>query len=68
MKIGYTDETWQAVVKWAEGQIDNARKKNDNPALDPYQTAALRGRISAFKDLLALPKLKAAQAQQDEPQ
>ncbi len=44
------------------------RQRNDDVKLDVAQTAHCRGRISILKDLLALPKHKAARARLDEPE
>jgi hypothetical protein len=41
--------------KWAEAQLDLARKKNDAVGLSDTETAALRGEIRALKRFLDLP-------------
>lgn len=57
-----------AVVRdWATDQIERLRNQNDNPKLTEPQTAAIRGRIAAMKDLLALPDTLKARAQQADP-
>ena len=54
--IDITSPTWRAVQQFVEGQVANERVRNDSAALDALQTAELRGRIAAFKSLLALGK------------
>jgi hypothetical protein len=44
---------WQKVSKYLEAELERLRRQNDKPALAD-DTARLRGRIAAVKDLLAL--------------
>ena len=48
--------TWDQVEAWAEAKLAAARESNDNPSMDAVETARLRGRIQALKELIALPK------------
>jgi len=48
--------TWRFVEDWANSQIKAIREKNDNTSLTEAQTAVLRGKIKAYRDLLALTK------------
>ena len=52
--IDLSSPTWRAVEHFANDQVATLRQKNDAPALDAIATAELRGRIAAFKSLLAL--------------
>lgn len=51
-----TQIPWADVEAWANDKLDAARVSNDNPSLDAVETARLRGRIQALKELIALPK------------
>ncbi|MGE8400055.1 MAG: hypothetical protein ACN6PP_00615 [Delftia tsuruhatensis] len=59
--IDFTSPTWRAIERHANAQIDTLRKKNDSPNMDALRTTELRGRIAAWKELLALAP--SAQAQ-----
>ena len=52
--IDFTSPTWRAVEQFAQHRLDTLREKNDSPSMDAIRTAELRGRIAAWKDLLAL--------------
>lgn len=52
--LDFTSSTWRALVQHARQQIDTLREKNDSPSMDAIRTAELRGRIAAWKELLAL--------------
>ena len=54
--IDLTSQTWRAIERTAQEQIDTLRVKNDSPSMDALRTAELRGRIAAWKELLALAK------------
>jgi len=45
---------WQKLVEHMEEQLKNKRGKNDDLALDPIKTAAVRGHIECLKGLIAL--------------
>lgn len=60
----FRTSTWERLEAHLQDLLTRAREENDN-RLDEVKTAALRGRISVLKDLLALPA-KAAPAQRDE--
>lgn len=55
MDIDFSTATWAQVARWAQARIDALRVKNDGD-LDPSQTAAVRGQIRAYKNLLGLPE------------
>lgn len=46
--------TWRVLQQHADEQIAMLRVKNDSPNLDALRTAEIRGRIAAWKELLAL--------------
>lgn len=48
--------TWIFVEAWASEQIKKLREKNDSANLSDVQTAVLRGKIKAMKELLDLPR------------
>ena len=51
----FTSDTWHRPRKWAEHQLEQARKKNDAVGLSDIETAALRGEIRMLKRFLDLP-------------
>lgn len=51
----YSSATWHLLRKWAEAQLESARKKNDAVQLSEIETAALRGEIRFIKRFLDLP-------------
>lgn len=51
----YSSATWHLLRKWAEAQLELARKKNDAVQLSEIETAALRGEIRFIKRFLDLP-------------
>jgi hypothetical protein len=59
--IDFTSPTWRTLARHADQQISTLREKNDSQTLDALRTAELRGRIAAWKDLLALAKPVPAQ-------
>lgn len=44
---------WLRMKKHLKAERESLRARNDN-ALDPVQTATLRGRVAALNDLIAL--------------
>jgi len=52
--LDFTSPTWRAIEHTAQVRIATLREKNDSPSMDATRTAELRGRIAAWKDLLAL--------------
>ena len=54
--LDLTSLTWRKLQQHAESQIATLREKNDSPNLDALRTAEIRGRIAAWKELLALAK------------
>lgn len=59
--LDFTSTTWRAIEHMAQERIATLREKNDSPSMDALRTAELRGRIAAWKDLLALAKPAPAQ-------
>ena len=53
-EIDFNSPTWRAVERYAQQQITVLREKNDSQGLDVVRTADIRGRIAAWKELLAL--------------
>lgn len=56
MRLDDSSDTWQFIAGWLDNKIDSLRKDNDALKLDEVTTAALRGKIAAFKELAELPK------------
>ena len=50
----FKNPTWQRLSDHLQTHLDMARQQNDKH-LSAEETAALRGRISALKELLNLP-------------
>lgn len=53
--IDYNSTAWHQIRKWAEGQLQQARTKNDVVNLSDTETALLRGEIRFIKRFLDLP-------------
>lgn len=58
-------KTWLKLRDWAEAEIADLRKRNDNPEHGPVKTAELRGRIAQLLEMLSLAD--AAGDSSDEP-
>lgn len=56
--IDFTSPTWHAVQALAAQKVAQLREQNDSPTLDALATANKRGRIAAWKELLALAESK----------
>lgn len=52
--LDFTSPTWRALEQHALARIATLREKNDSPSMDAMRTAETRGRIAAWKELLAL--------------
>lgn len=52
--LDLTSPTWRAIEQHAQERVATLREKNDSPSMDAIRTAELRGRIAAWKELLAL--------------
>ena len=52
--MDFTSPTWRTLEQLARDRLDTLREKNDSPSMDALRTADIRGRIAAWKDLLAL--------------
>lgn len=61
------DETWHRVRAEIEACLVNERARLEDPKANIDQTNVSRGRISAFKELLALPKKLEALARNVDP-
>jgi len=59
--LDLSSTTWRVIEQTAQARIATLREKNDSLSMDAIRTAELRGRIAAWKDLLALPKPAPAQ-------
>lgn len=59
--LDFTSPTWRALEQHAQQQIATLREKNDSPSMDAMRTAETRGRIAAWKELLALANPAPAQ-------
>lgn len=62
--IDFHSPTWRSIADKAQAQLDTLRVKNDSPALDAIRTAETRGRIAAWKELLAMADDKPAPVQE----
>lgn len=56
--IDFASPTWHAIQTLAAQKVAQLREQNDSPALDAVTTAQKRGRIAAWKELLALAESK----------
>jgi hypothetical protein len=55
---------WQKLEPYLNDRLDACRKQNDGD-LSPEQTAKLRGRISAYREILSLQNADSVQAEDD---
>ena len=62
--IDFTSPTWHAIQALAAQKVAQLREQNDSPTLDAVATANKRGRIAAWKELLALAEPKPAPEQE----
>ena len=62
--IDFASPTWHAVQALAAKKVAQLREQNDSPTLDVVATAQKRGRIAAWKELLALAEPKPAPEQE----
>ncbi|MBO9679556.1 MAG: hypothetical protein J7556_15040 [Acidovorax sp.] len=60
--LDFTSPTWRALEQHSKKQIATLREKNDSPSMDALRTAETRGRIAAWKELLALATPAPAQS------
>ena len=65
--ISRENQTWTEIESWLIDRIVTLRIQNDNVCSDAVQTAILRGKIAAFKELLALPDKKEAKVEEYVP-
>lgn len=45
---------WKKIVEHLEQRLAAKRAENDNPKLDQFQTATIRGHIELLKSILAI--------------
>ena len=62
--IDFASPTWHTIKTLAAQKVAQLREQNDSPALDAVATAQKRGRIAAWKELLALAEPKPAPEQE----
>lgn len=53
-KLNIRSATWFFVRNYCHKRIMELREFNDNPNLADFETAALRGKIKAYKEIIAL--------------
>lgn len=61
------DETWHEIEREVKQMLDRSRARLEDKSMNIDETNFLRGQISAFKELLALPKKRDALARNVEP-
>ena len=57
-KLDERSETWLFVMDYARSELEKLRTKNDSSNNSEIQTAVIRGRIKALKDIMDLSKAK----------
>lgn len=62
--IDFNSPTWHAIQATATAKLQELREQNDNQGLDAVATAGKRGRIAAWKELLALAEPRPTPEQQ----
>ena len=53
-KLNLHSATWFFILAYCQRRINESRIDNDNPNLADFETAALRGKIKAFKEIIEL--------------
>lgn len=66
LQIDPKSETWRAIESWADERLNQLRLKNDSMSSE-VDTAFMRGKIAGFKELLALTKAPAIEADDSGP-
>lgn len=66
--IDFHSETWQQIAAKLGDLRANESQRLENRDLSQEETQFLRGKIAAYKELLALPKLSAARSRDDRPE
>lgn len=59
--MDFQSRTWAKTQETLEFTLERLRKKNDSAALGAVETAEVRGRIAAVKEILAWPTSKVDQ-------
>ena len=67
MSIDFNHEVWKRIAAVIEDKAKSDRNKLESPDAGVEMTNYLRGKIAAYKELLALPVINAARVIQDEP-
>ena len=55
-RLDASSETWNYIRMWARDRLQQAREDNDAISLNDIQTAALRGKIEAYREIMDLSK------------
>ena len=66
--IDYTSETWAKLAQKLTELRTKESARLENRDLTSEETQFLRGKIAAYKELLALPQLLAARTSNDRPE
>ncbi len=66
--IDFTSQTWQQITQKLTELRANDAARLEAKDLPQEETQFLRGKIAAYKELLALPKLSAARSTKDRPE
>lgn len=66
--MDFTSDAWQVIARYVQKQLDIERARNDAKEMDIADTNYTRGKIAAYKALLALPRQPAALTTNVEPE
>ena len=66
--MNFQSESWREIACHLEKLRTTESERLEGQTKDLLETQYIRGKIAAYKELLALPKNQAARAQVDEPQ
>ena len=66
--MNFQSESWREIAGHLEKLRTTESERLEGQTKDLLETQYIRGKIAAYKELLALPKNQAARAQVDEPQ
>lgn len=66
--IDLTSDTWRQLTAKLGELRANELSRLENKDLSHEDTQFIRGKLAAFKELLALPKIKAARSRDDRPE
>jgi hypothetical protein len=68
MKLDFHSDAWQVIARYVALLIETERLRNEDQTKDIAETNYIRGKIAAYKGLLALPKQPAALTSNVEPE